>query len=199
MTASLHLPLLLHRHRGTLSAVLSGDRRYRYRLGRRWDCELPTLGVVMLNPSTADEHGDDATIRRVVGFARQNGYGGIDVGNLYGLRSRDPKELWRHADPVGPDNDAHLEQLSRSHDLVLLAWGASARQDRAAHVMQLLRRSSRKHGGAVAVLGWTQGGQPRHPLFVPNHTMLECLTFTSSGDLHQDEDPRWSRLMAVAA
>ncbi|MEB3023455.1 MULTISPECIES: DUF1643 domain-containing protein [Mycolicibacter] len=199
MTTTLHLPFAFHRNLTSSWAVFSRDGRYRYLLGRRWDLGLPMLGVVMLNPSTAGANTDDATVRRVKGFARDNGYGGIEVGNLYGLRSRDPKALWSVPDPVGLANDAYLERLSRAYDLILLAWGANARRDRAAHVTQLLRRNCRRHGGALAVLGWTQAGQPRHPLYVAKNAMLECLTLTSDGDLHQDEDPRWSQLMAVAA
>ena len=35
-------------------ATFSADRRYRYRLWRRWDGARPVVAFVMLNPSTAD-------------------------------------------------------------------------------------------------------------------------------------------------
>ena len=48
---------------------------------------------VMLNPSTADEHRDDPTIRRCIGFAKGWGYRTLYVTNLSPLRATYPKEL----------------------------------------------------------------------------------------------------------
>ena len=57
-------------------AVLSGDREYRYSLERIWQPLKPRVLWLMLNPSTADENFDDATIRRCVGFSQRWGFGG---------------------------------------------------------------------------------------------------------------------------
>lgn len=84
------------------AAVLSPCGRYRYELTRRW-APGPLVGWVMLNPSRADAHTDDPTVRRCVGFAHRWGYGGLIIRNLYALRATDPAALADHLDPVGPD------------------------------------------------------------------------------------------------
>ena len=89
-------------------AVLSDCGTYRYRLWRKWGCGSPLL-FVMLNPSTADAEVDDATIRRCLGFADAHGFGELEVVNLYAYRATDPADLKRAGYPVGPDNDAHIE------------------------------------------------------------------------------------------
>jgi len=66
------------------SAVFSRDGRYRYALRRVWDDGKPAVLFVGLNPSTADAHRDDATIRRCTRFARDWGFGQLLVGNLFG-------------------------------------------------------------------------------------------------------------------
>jgi len=43
----------------TGGAAFSRDRRYRYRLWRRWDRSRPAIAFCMLNPSTADARRDD--------------------------------------------------------------------------------------------------------------------------------------------
>lgn len=179
-------------------AFFSEDRTYRYWLVRVWDSRKPVLGIVMLNPSTADEDTDDATIRWLDRFARSRGYGGIEVCNLYALRSRHPKALWTHPDPVGPDNDQHLARLARERDVIVLAWGANARQPRVSHVTRLIVRACQERGATLGVLGWTKAGQPRHPLYMPADTVLDQLTF-SAASAPRSEDPRWSELMTMEA
>lgn len=149
-------------------AVFDRTGLYRYSLGRRWDPDLPKVVFVMLNPSTADAHHDDATIRRCIALARAWGCGALDVVNLFAYRTPRPAILRRVADPVGPDNDAYLVRASRRAQLVVAAWGHHGTllgRDRAARA--LLTATGRS---AVYCLGTTQGGQPRHPLYLPRDT-----------------------------
>jgi hypothetical protein len=181
-------------------AVFSPDRKWRYRLVRVWDSGKPRLGWVILNGSDADEHRTDATVRRCIGFARAWGYGGIDITNLYGLVSNNPGALQHHTDPIGPDNDRHLAAICAENDLTVLAWGPNAGTDRAHAVLQMLRRLANRRGGSLAVLGWTHGAHPQHPLLAPKDATPECLTLAGSGcGVHELEDPRWGHLLAGAA
>ena len=105
------------------TALLSEDNIYRYQLSRIWDEEKPKILFIMLNPSTADEFVEDPTIRRVVNYAKDWGYGGVYVGNLYAFRSTDPKGLKCIAHPVGPENITHIQTLISLVDKVIYAWG----------------------------------------------------------------------------
>ena len=140
-------------------ARISADGQYRYVLGRRW-ADGPIARFVMLNPSTADGSQDDPTIRRCMGFAKSWDLSGIQVLNLYALRATQPAALWLADDPVGPDNDAYLVLATESHEdgVIVAAWGANAKPDRVARVMELLQ------GQHVQCLGITKAGQPKHPL-----------------------------------
>ena len=104
-------------------AIFSTDNIYRYQLSRIWDDSKPKILFIMLNPSTADEFVEDPTIRRVVNYAKDWGYGGVYVGNLYAFRSTDPKGLKSIADPVGPENINHIQTLISLVDKVIYAWG----------------------------------------------------------------------------
>jgi hypothetical protein len=121
----------------------------------------------MLNPSTADAEKDDPTIRKVVGFSKRWGAGGLVVVNLFAYRSTDPKKLLKHYDPVGPGNDAAIERWSKGRR-VIAAWGANARvigerdqwvQDMALFDVPL-----------VECLKLSSDGYPWHPLYVPYDT-----------------------------
>ena len=111
----------LTRHSGP--AVFSPCERYRYRLERILG-PGPALGVVMINPSRATADLDDPTIDRVQAVCSRLGFGRAIIGNLFAWRTSDVAELAKLPDPVGPDNDAHLEALAREADTILVAWGA---------------------------------------------------------------------------
>lgn len=147
-------------------AEISPCGTWRYALGRRWSGG-PVMCWIMLNPSAADAGTDDATIRRVTGFAKRAGGGGICVLNLYALRSPEPAVLRGHPDPVGPDNDRWIAGAARgvadmvANVPVAVAWGASPLA--AARVPAVLALLG---GLPLACLGTTRKGQPRHPLYV---------------------------------
>lgn len=158
----------------TGGAVLSPDRVYRYDLTRTWDESKLHVLWVMLNPSTADEVLLDATLRRTRGFSRSWGYGGMTIRNLYALRSTDPRALYTHHDPVGPDNDKWLAATT-GFGLVVCGWGNHGRlYGRGRKVLQLLKDAA-PHAAlmpqALRLTGSRRGagqiGQPSHPLYLP--------------------------------
>lgn len=164
---------------GTLphsSAVLSPCGKYRYNLKRIWDFNHPRMLFVMLNPSTADADTDDPTIRRCIGFARRDGYGGIEVVNLFGLRATRPVDVWGHPDPVGPENNYHLLRAFQEHPLAVCAWGALGgsfgvlqekwTRDRTVFAMLESQRVT------AYCLGTTGAGHPKHPLYLAAGTPL---------------------------
>jgi hypothetical protein len=142
------------------SARLSECRLYRYALWRIWDERAPRVLFVGLNPSTADESTDDATVRRCIGFSKSWGYGGLFIANLFALRSKCPSKLRRVNDPVGPDNDEWLLTLARASSLVIAAWGTKGKLGgRDAAVLRLFP--------SIHCLDLTLSGCPRHPLYAP--------------------------------
>lgn len=149
------------------SAVISPCGQYRYRLERFWSGEH-ALPFIMLNPSTADASLDDPTIRRCMGFARNRGYGGIIVANLFAYRATSPADMKRADAPVGGLNDSHLAALMqwalRADVPVIAAWGANGSfQGRDQTVIALADLV----GCDLMCLGTTAAGHPRHPLYVP--------------------------------
>jgi hypothetical protein len=148
-------------------AELSACRTYRYRLWRHWDRDLFPVVWVMLNPSTADENFDDPTIRKCVGFARQWGYGGIEVVNLYAYRATDPKQLKKAADPGGPGNYAAISRVAAGRTVVC-GWGRNAERGHVWRVLQTLRDVKAE----IKALKINADESPMHPLYVPYVTPL---------------------------
>ncbi|NRR28852.1 DUF1643 domain-containing protein [Oxalobacteraceae bacterium] len=147
-----------------MSAIISACGQYRYQLTREPQQSYPTAGTalfIMLNPSSADAALDDPTIRRCRGFAKAWDCNGITVVNLYALRATNPADLWKHPDPVGPDNDMYLAAMIREYETIVCAWGANAKPERIVQVRKMFHRLSRP-----MCLGTTKGGAPRHPLYI---------------------------------
>ncbi|MFD5245688.1 DUF1643 domain-containing protein [Amycolatopsis sp. NPDC058340] len=148
-------------------AVFNSTGTHRYLLTRRWGAG-DSLTVIMLNPSTADAFADDPTITRITRFARRDGYGGLVVLNLYGLRATDPVELARAGDPVGPDNDTMIAGCTWDTTRpVLVAWGGIAYQPRHRARVAAVVDDLTGRGVPLWCLGRTAAGHPRHPLYLP--------------------------------
>lgn len=119
------------------------------------------MTFVLLNPSDADEGDDDPTMRRCRGFAKAWGYDGFEVVNLYAFRTPYPEQLWLAKDPVGPDNDVHLEEAATSASgPVVAGWGNKAKATRVNHVLGMPGFER------LQALQVNEGGAPRHPLYV---------------------------------
>lgn len=145
-------------------------RVYRFRLWRRWGPGKSVLWI-MLNPSTADEHVLDPTIRRCVGYSKAWGYEALTVVNLFAVRSTDPRILYRAADPIGQGNlDAILDEAGKA-DLIVAAWGNHG-GGKLKNQGQAVRRMLLKDGRVLHHLGLTKQGQPTHPLYQPKNAAL---------------------------
>ena len=113
---------------------------------------------IMLNPATADATRNDPTIRRCIGFARDWGYGGVRVGNLFAWRTPYPEVLRAVTDPVGQENDGALQEMAGGSALVVAAWGVHGQwRDRA-------RAFRDEFTHPLHALGITKAGEPAHPL-----------------------------------
>lgn len=148
-------------------AMISECETYRYLLMRAWDLSLPMMVFVMLNPSTADATLDDPTIRRCMGFARRDGYGGIIVVNLFAYRSPSPEVMKAAVDPEGPLNTRILQHIFEyavtSKAPVIAGWGVHGDfKDQDYGVVQQAEIT----GVEFSCLGKSKGGHPRHPLYL---------------------------------
>ncbi|WP_347311562.1 DUF1643 domain-containing protein [Defluviimonas sp. SAOS-178_SWC] len=152
-----------HEADGTRSEALYSDcEAYRYLLSRDWG-EGGRLLYILLNPSTATEARNDPTIERCERRARAAGFGGFAVANVFAFRATDPRDLKRAAEPVGAANDAILAEVATDATMILCGWGAhGGHLGRGDTVVRLLRAG----GHPLWHLGLTQGGQPRHPLYI---------------------------------
>jgi len=161
-----------------VSAVLSADGRYRYRLTRHLEPTLDTIPgktvvFVMLNPSTADAELNDPTTTRCIGYAAREHAEWLHLVNLYAYRTPHPKVLAAaHRDGVNivgnPDADRHLgDVLSEAGSglTVIAGWG-----NRPAGIPEPFHRAVEfamlDRVGPTVALKVTGQGAPWHPLYL---------------------------------
>ncbi|MEE8046351.1 MAG: DUF1643 domain-containing protein [Dehalococcoidia bacterium] len=143
------------------TAHFSECGQFRYLLTREFGGESTCL-FVMLNPSTADAERNDPTIRRCISFARREGFGRLEVVNIYAFRSASPSVLFAAEDPVGAANDTTIAAALDRANLVIAAWGNHAESGRVAEVIGLIASS----GKLAKCFGLTKRKQPKHPLYL---------------------------------
>jgi hypothetical protein len=145
-------------------ATFSECGKYRYVLWRIWNQDLPYLQLIGLNPSTANQYEDDPTILNVIRIAKNAGYGGIFMTNLFALISPYPKDLRECADPV-KDNDAHLSATKNQCKDIAFCWGNFPIAEYRAKVVK-------KMFASALCLGKNKNGSPKHPLYMKANTPL---------------------------
>lgn len=142
------------------SARISNCNKYRYELRRIWDSSKPIVLFICLNPSTADHEIDDRTSFKCIEYSKSWGYGGLVIANLFAYRSTDPSELYNTDDPIGPENNKHIQRLSNEAKQIICAWGDNGGyMDRDIKVLSYL-----KHPECLKKL---KSGRPGHPLYLP--------------------------------
>lgn len=163
-----------HGHNGAIYARNSD--RFRFLLWRQWNCDQRLLGVIGLNPSTATESEDDPTIRRCIGFAKQGGYGGLVMMNLFGLRSTDPDLLKTVRDPVGSLNHEIVSLAAFHLPTIVAAWGNHGLLDDADLALcacYLDFENDRQLRDVLMCWGTNKNGSPKHPLYLPKAAKLQ--------------------------
>lgn len=154
--------------------VFSKGRIHRYTLERVWsEINHTRVAFIGLNPSTADELQDDPTVRRCIRYAKKWGFGGMIMLNIFGLRSTDPKALYRHTEPIGGHNDFYILKTVDRKDvrLVVACWGNhGAYLSRGWSVRRMVERLTQ-----MQCLGKTKFGEPKHPLYLRGDLEPEVL------------------------
>lgn len=145
-----------------MGAQFSEDRQYRYALWRIWNENRPVIMFIGLNPSTANERSNDPTIRRVMRFTNDWGYGGFYMMNLFAWVTPYPRDLERAADPVGL-NDEWLQKIYNATEFTVYVWGSFPQAGERAKVVHEMCP-----GGYC--LGTSKMGNPLHPLYMPADT-----------------------------
>ena len=140
-------------------AIFSEDKIHRYVLIREWDPNKPPIMMVSLNPSTADEKINDSTIRRCIGFAKRWGFGKLFVTNLFSFRATFPKDLFDCGYPIGDKNDYWIKKLSKSVNMVVLAYGNHGKfRNRHDEILKMI-----KNPYCIKI---SKTGMPMHPLYL---------------------------------
>lgn len=156
-----------------MSAIISPCGTYRYRLER----EVSPEGIVgmfcWVNPSTAGAETDDASSRKGIGFATRLAWRRYILVNPFAYKATDIKDLRTARDPIGPDNDRHIEQAMRDADIHVVGWGSLSKlpeslRDRWKDIVRIADRV----GCKLHCIGLCSDGHPRHPLMTGYDTPL---------------------------
>jgi hypothetical protein len=139
-------------------AIFSECRCYRYRW---WRIRDPSniVTFIALNPATADEKNGDQTADKCCRYAEAWGHSGVVICNLFAWCDKDWGVTKLRPDPVGLENDIHIQESLKASKLAVVAWGNSGVfMDRAAHVLPMVKDAHCLHINKTR--------QPTHPLYL---------------------------------
>jgi hypothetical protein len=146
-------------------AKFSECRNYRYALWRIWDDSKPLVMFIGLNPSTANESGDDPTIRRVRAISKNLGYGGVYMMNCFPFVSTDPDALRDYDKTISQQhhfmvNNRELKEVAEKCRDIVFAWGNFKVVKDLGRDIELIRVFQ-----DAKALHINKNGSPKHPLY----------------------------------
>ncbi|AHF15447.1 DUF1643 domain-containing protein [Niabella soli] len=97
--------------------VFSPDRKYRYQLVRIFDETRPLVAFLGDHPFPRER----AILQKHEAYAKENGFGGFVVGNLFALISN-IREFRYQEDSIGLDNDKHLANIIANVAKMVPCW-----------------------------------------------------------------------------
>lgn len=163
-------------------ATFSNDRKQRFVLWRTWDESRLKVMVIGLNPSTANESDNDATIKSAIGIAKFNGYGGLIMVNLFSYISTEPRNLnfLRLDSPVMRENLECINAMEAEWNPdILFAWGNFAQAK-----TEVGENMVNNYGHKALCYAQLKDGSPRHLLyckhkhklikFFPSKYLIDC-------------------------
>lgn len=147
-----------------------GDEKIRYALIQDGE---KTLNIIGLNPSIANESKSDPTMKKVLGFARFNGYSGYRMFNLCPVRATNPDDL-----PLDLNREIYEKNLkkildsicsSNKHIDILFSFGNNiAKRQYMLDCFEDIIYSIKDTPCKCYQIGTlTKKGFPRHPLYEP--------------------------------
>lgn len=147
---------------------------YRYWLQRIWpwhDPKAKLLFWIMLNPSTATEYCDDATLAKCRRLSARWGFRGMVICNLSPYRCTDSKVLHLVEQPLFPPNNLLvIETVLRSKALaepVVLGWGSPRIKELRRQMLPQTVALAKLLGGRGRTMKLSVDGHPNHPLYCP--------------------------------
>lgn len=93
------------------------------------------------------------------------GYGGLIVTNAFALRSTKPAALRGPIEPIGPENDRHIQKAAADSALVVCGWDKHSDAVTPRRGQQILT-AIRAAGRVPHALKLNGDGSPQHPLYV---------------------------------
>lgn len=150
-------------------AWFSFDGLQRFKLAIRWDETKPTLYVIGMNPSIANESRNDPTVERCERRARALGYGRLIMLNAIPWISTDPRGMEGVSPDFGMNRKYITEALSNSRiykSKILCAWGNN-RIVADSGMPEWIKDMAAQCGVPLYCLGTNKNGSPKHPLYQP--------------------------------
>ena len=149
---------------------------YRYVLGKR--CQNPLI-CIGINPSTADPTRLDPTLQSVDRIARNNGFDGFMMMNVYAQRATVPNDLDRdcnqrlHAENLAAFR--HVLSLCDGTPTIWAGWGTLI--EKRPYLFQCLRDMiavGEEYGARWVSFGArSKAGHPHHPLYLRADSPME--------------------------
>jgi hypothetical protein len=157
-------------------AAFSDDKIYRHYLLRDWsdkhywpwDIDTKFILWIGMNPSTAEGHIDDPTIRKEIKFSKREDYERYIKCNVMDYRSTSPQNIPQDG-AMSDGNRGTIRWFAKRAAIIIAAWGKLP--PKLSYHAEVVFHDICKY--QIWCLGKNNDGSPRHPLYLKDTTPFE--------------------------
>lgn len=167
----------------------NNDNSHRFLLGTQGENPLVCIGV---NPSTATKDNLDNTMKKVSKISILLGYDSYIMINLYSQRATDPNEMDIKTDEENNRiNFEYINQILNKGNLTIwAAWGTAINKRKYLYenlkVIYMMANENKCKWINIGEI--TKEGHPRHPLYLPLHSVANEFDIEKYISLHESKD-----------
>ncbi len=118
--------MMIREHTLKTKAVYSDDQKYRYSLTKVWNEDKPKATFIGINPSDATELLMDKTVMNLMNYLIGNGYGQVEIVNLFAYRSKKQDGLKNRLEKQEEVNINYVREAIVDSELIIVGWGRDA-------------------------------------------------------------------------
>lgn len=145
------------------TAIFNDNKTHRYLLTKTWNDSKKIATVITMYPNYDGVVNIDLTTQLIINQLSRMDYGTVHFVNLYSNMTT-PKNIKHSKEAFDKHSDIHIMKAAANSDIIILAWGAYAKQLHVQNRVTQINEMLKEHKKKIKKLVSLETNEIIHPL-----------------------------------